>query len=67
MFNDATGGEIKDLTQRPEVNEYKEIKPEGIVDFQTCKAFWDNLFCSEASGEACDTSEGKKLTVLKKT
>ena len=60
MFNDATGGEIKDLTQRPEVNEYKEIKPEGLVDFQTCKAFWDNLFCSEASGEACDTSEGEE-------
>ena len=30
------------------------------MDFQTCKAFWDNLFCSEASGEACDTSEGEE-------
>lgn len=60
MFNDVAGGEIKDVTQRPEVNEYKGIKPEGSADFQTCKTFWDSLFYSETSGEACDSAEAEE-------
>lgn len=57
MFNEIASGAVKEISEKSEVNEYKEIKSEGAVDFQTAKTFWDNLFCSEKPVETDTTTE----------
>jgi hypothetical protein len=37
--------------QKPEVLDYREIRPEEKVTFQECKEFWDDLFGSELSDD----------------
>lgn len=55
MPSEIINKDVKDIAQSPEINGYKEIKPEGAADHQTVKTFWDNVFSTKESVET-DTS-----------
>lgn len=35
------------LERQPQLQDYREIKPDGDITSHECKDFWDDMFCSE--------------------
>lgn len=60
MRNEVAGTETRDAERQPDVREYKIIKPEGKVDSQTVKLFWDKMFGFEEADKKCAAPETKE-------